>query len=103
MYNKFKDYKFLSGRVDGRYKLLEEKDSYIKAEYLDFDFVFIRRGVFEELEYPWFRPHISTTESEQQFVDIDICQRIRKQNIDLIIDKETDLQGGNFNFIKVNE
>lgn len=103
LYNKFKDYKFLSGRVEGRYKSLVEDDNYIKADYLDFDFVFIRQGVFEELEYPWFRPHVSTTETEQQFVDIDICRRIRKQNIDLVIDKEIDLYNGNFNFIKVNE
>ena len=103
LYNKFKDYSFLSGRVDGRYKALTEDDNYIKADYLDFDFVFIRKGVFEQLEYPWFRPHVSTTESEQQFIDIDICRRIRKQNIDLIIDKEIDLQQGNFSFVKVHE
>jgi len=103
LYNKFKDYKFLSGRVDGRYKALTENNQYIKADYLDFDFVFIRKGVFEELEYPWFRPHVSATESEQHFVDIDICRRIRKQNIDLVIDKTIDLHGGNFNFIKINE
>jgi len=103
LYNKFKDYNFLSARVDGRYKVLTEDSDHIKAEYLDFDFVFIRKGVFEQLEYPWFRPHISTTESEQQFIDIDICRRIRKQNIDLIIDKKVDLQGGNFSFVTVHE
>tara|TARA_Y100000310_G_scaffold251271_1_gene257727 strand:+ start:1223 stop:1804 length:582 start_codon:yes stop_codon:yes gene_type:complete len=103
LYNKFKDYKFLSGKVDGRYKILTEDDNYIKADYLDFDFVFIRKGVFEELEYPWFRPYISTTEEEQQCIDIDICRRIREQNIDLIIDKEVDLYEGNFSFVKTNE
>jgi len=103
LYNKFKDYKFLSGRVDGRYKALTENNQYIKAEYLDFDFVFIRKGVFEDLEYPWFRPHVSTTESEQHYVDVDICHRIRKQNIDLVIDKTIDLHGGNFNLITANE
>tara|TARA_R110002051_G_C8736345_1_gene498507 strand:- start:1587 stop:2168 length:582 start_codon:yes stop_codon:yes gene_type:complete len=103
LYNKFKDYKFLSGRVDGRYRALTENNQYIKADYLDFDFVFIRKGVFEELEYPWFRPHVSTTESEQHYIDIDICHRIRKQNIDLVIDKTIDLHGGNFNFIKMHE
>ena len=103
LYNKFKGYKFLSGRLDGRYKALTEDDDFIKADYLDFDFVFIQQGVFEKLEYPWFRPHVSTTECEQQFVDIDICRRIKKQKIDLLIDKTIDLRGGNFNFIKINE
>ena len=103
LYEKFKDYKFLSARVDGRYKAITEDDNYIKADYLDFDFVFISKGVFEELEYPWFRPHVCTTESEQRFIDIDICRRIRQQNIDLVIDKEVDLHEGNFNFVKIYE
>ena len=103
LYNKFKDYKFLSGRLDGRYKALTEDDHYINAEYLEFDFVFIGKGVFEELEYPWFRPHVCANETEQQFVDVDICRRIKEQNLDLIIDKEIDLQQGNFNFVKTHE
>tara|TARA_Y100000310_G_C20636696_1_gene791557 strand:- start:1095 stop:1676 length:582 start_codon:yes stop_codon:yes gene_type:complete len=103
LYNKFTDYDFLSARVDGRYKTLTEDRNYIKAEYLDFDFVFVRKGVFEQLEYPWFRPHVSTTVSEQQFIDIDICRRIRKQNIDLTIDKNVDLHGGNYSFVTVHE
>ena len=103
LYNKSSDYKFISGKVDGRYKPLIEDDTFIKADYLDFDFVFIQNGVFEKLEYPWFRPHVSTSVSEQQFVDIDICRRIKKQNIDLLIDKTIDLRGGNFNFIKIDE
>jgi len=103
LYNKSFNYKFISGKVDGRYKALTEDDNFIKADYLDFDFVFIQHGVFEELEYPWFRPHVSTSGSEQQFVDIDICHRIKEQNIDLLIDKTIDLRGGNFNFIKIDE
>lgn len=103
LYKKSSSYKFICGRVDGRYKALTEDDNFIKADYLDFDFVFIQQGVFEKLEYPWFRPHVSTTESEQQFVDIDICRRIKKQNIDLVIDKTVELRRGNFNFIKTNE
>ena len=103
LYNKSFNYKFISGKVDGRYKALTEADNFIKADYLDFDFVFIQHGVFEELEYPWFRPHVSTSGSEQQFVDIDICHRIKEQNIDLLIDKTIDLRGGNFNFIKIDE
>ncbi len=103
LYKKSSSYKFICGKVDGRYKALTEDDDFIKADYLDFDFVFIQQGVFEKLEYPWFRPHVSTTESEQQFVDIDICRRIKEQNIELLIDKTIDLRGGNFNFIKIDE
>ena len=101
LYNKFTEYKFLSGKFDGRYKALSEDGDYIIADYLEFDLVLIRKGVFEELEYPWFRPHISTTEREQQFIDIDICNRIKDQGIELTIDKNIDLHEGNFNFVKV--
>jgi hypothetical protein len=102
-YNKFTktDYKFLSGRLDGRYKKKSEDANYIIADYLDFDFVFIKRGVFENIQYPWFRPHVSKTDVEQQYVDIGICERIKKQNIDLLIDKDIDLYEGDFNFVKV--
>jgi hypothetical protein len=100
LYNKFKDYKFLSGRLDGRYKTLSQTDDYIIADYLDFDLVFIQKGVFEKIEYPWFRPHICTTEIEQRFIDIDICNRIKEQDIDLTIDKSIDLREGDFSFVK---
>ena len=96
-----KGYDFLSGRCDGRYKKQSETDSTIIAEYLDFDFVFIRKGVFEKLKYPWFRPHKCTTKFEQQFVDIDICKRIKDLDIELIISKDVDLHEGNYNFVKV--
>ena len=102
-FNKFNenDYKFLSGKFDGRYKKQSEDVDHIVAEYLDFDFVFIKKGVFEQLKYPWFRPHVSKTEVEQQFVDIDICNRIKELDIDLLIDKDIDLHEGDFNFVKV--
>ena len=101
LYNKFTDYKFLAGRFDGRYKSLSESDDHIIAEYLEFDMVFVRQGVFEKLTYPWFKPHVSTTEREQQFIDIDICNRIKEQDIELTIDKKIDLHEGNFNFVQV--
>ena len=101
MYNKFKDYDFLSGRFDGRYKTLSQDSDYIIADYLDFDFVFLRKGVFEKLEYPWFRPHVCTDEQQQQFIDINICSRIKEQDIKLTIDKSIDLYEGDFNFVKV--
>jgi hypothetical protein len=101
LYNKFEDYKFLSGKFDGRYKMLSEDDEYINAEYLEFDMVFVRKGVFEKITYPWFRPYKCTNEKEQQFVDIDICNTIKEQGIPLVIDKQVDLHEGNFNFVKV--
>jgi len=101
-YNKFKscNYNFLSGKVDGRYKKKSENADYIVADYLDFDFVFIKKGVFESIQYPWFQPHVSKNQIEQQYVDIGICERIKEKNIELLIDKEIDLYEGDFNFVK---
>jgi len=103
LYNKFtkKDLNFLSGKFDGRYKKKSENIDYIIADYLDFDFVFIKKGVFEQLEYPWFTPHVSKHSTEQQFIDIGICNKIKKLDIDLLIDKDIDLHEGDFNFVKV--
>jgi hypothetical protein len=81
--------------------MLSEDDEYINAEYLEFDMVFVRKGVFEKITYPWFRPYKCTNEKEQQFVDIDICNTIKEQGIPLVIDKQVDLHEGNFNFVKV--
>ena len=44
---------------------------------------------------------MSKKEVEQQFVDIDVCNRIKELNIDLLIDKDIDLHEGDFNFVKV--
>ena len=103
LYNKVNknNLNFLSGKFDGRYKKESENIDYIIADYLDFDFVFIKKGVFEQLEYPWFTPHVSKNFAEQQFVDIGICNKIKKLDIDLLIDKDIDLHEGNFNFVKV--
>jgi len=101
LYNEFEGKDFLSGRFDGRYKKISETKDNIIADYLDFDFVFIRKGVFEKLEYPWFRPHVNTTKQQQQYVDIDICNRIKDLGIELTITKNVDLHEGNFNFVKV--
>ncbi len=103
LYNKFLDnkFEFLSGRFDGRYKKESDDVDYIIADYLDFDFVFIKKGVIEQLKYPWFAPHVSKNEKEQQFIDIDICNKIKGLGIDLRIDKDIDLHEGDFNFVKV--
>ena len=95
------DHKFLSGMFEGRYKAKNENDNYIIADFLDFDLVFIKKGIFEQLTYPWFKPHVSENKIEQQYIDIDICNRIKEQNIDLLIDKNIELNESNFNFVKI--
>ncbi len=48
-------------RVAGHFEFLTpaalaRREGLVKVDYCGFGFVLIRRGVFERLEYPWFRP-----------------------------------------------
>ena len=78
---------FISAKVKNRYKLLEKTGKYEYADFLDFDMVLVKSGIFEKLSYPWFKPWEARTKDEQLFVDIDICKRLQNEaNIDLLID-----------------
>lgn len=78
---------FISAKVKNRYKLLDKKEKYEYADFLDFDMVLVKSGIFEKLSYPWFKPWKARNKEEQSFVDIDVCKRLQNEaNIDLLID-----------------
>ena len=91
-FNKFNEnnYKFLSGKFDGRYKKQSEDVNHIVAEYLDFDFVFIKKGVFEQLKYPWFEPTYLQIKDCQDFSmeDVTLCLKLKKKRIDVYVHPE---------------
>ena len=91
-FNKFNenDYKFLSGKFDGRYKKQSEDVNHIVAEYLDFDFVFIKKGVFEQLKYPWFEPTYLQIKDCQDFSmeDVTLCLKLKEKLIDVYVHPE---------------
>lgn len=88
------DLKFLSAKVQNRYKLTNKKQNDFElAEYIDFDMVMVKYGVIEKLTYPWFKPWVSRNKKEQAFTDIDICKRIQKEaNVNLLIDPDINIK-----------
>lgn len=88
---------FISANVKNRNEIGREFiDNIALANYVEFDMVFIKRGIFEKLTYPWFKPHESKNTKQMDFVDIDICNRIRQElKVDLHIYNEVNLKRGN--------
>lgn len=89
LYNKITklNLSFLSAKVKNRYKTDGKFVNNIAlAKHTEFDLTIVRKGVFEKLSYPWFKPHVSKSKKETEFVDIDICRRIREEAmIDLYV------------------
>lgn len=70
----------ISANIEGRNKLTGEYDKSLPlAERVEFDMTLIRHGVFEKITYPWVKPHIPTDNTDREFVDVDICKRIREE------------------------
>tara|TARA_E500000318_G_scaffold68467_1_gene63280 strand:- start:4682 stop:5266 length:585 start_codon:yes stop_codon:yes gene_type:complete len=78
---------FISAKVKNRFKTANKFINNIAiVEHTEFDMTIIRRGVLEKLTYPWFKPHVSKSKKDTNFVDIDICKRIREEAmIDLYV------------------
>lgn len=87
---------FMSANIKGRNKLSGEFINNIAlADHAEFDMVIIRNGVFEKLTYPWFKPHVSKNAKQMDFVDVDICRRLREEAmIDLYISNQVNLKRG---------
>ena len=84
----------LSANVEGRNKLIGEYHNNIAlAERVEFDMTLIRSGIIEKLSYPWFKPHIPEDNIDREFVDVEICRRIREEAMtDLYISNEVNLK-----------
>ncbi|MBS2020476.1 MAG: hypothetical protein JST00_46900 [Deltaproteobacteria bacterium] len=65
-----------------------KQDGLMQVDYCGFGFVLVRRGVFERLEYPWFRPlyveigHCSDFTSE----DVGFCMMAKRAGIPMLVD-----------------
>ncbi len=69
---------------------VESRTGLVPVDYCGFGFVLVRRGVFEKLEYPWFRP--ITVEicgcSEFTSEDVGFCLMAKKAGLQMMIDPE---------------
>lgn len=53
----------------------------------EFKMVFIRQNVVEQLEYPWFIPHVSENEYEMNLVDKGFCDKLKNIGVELNVDQ----------------
>ena len=61
-----------------------------KVEYVGFGFLLIKRGVFEQISYPWFEPTYLQIKDCKDFSmeDVTLCLKLSKLNIDIYVHPE---------------
>jgi len=62
----------------------------VKVDYCGFGFVLVRKGVFERLEYPWFRPLYMEMGECTDFTseDVGFCMMAKRAGIEMMIDPD---------------
>ena len=72
--------------------VLNDNGEVLEVEYADFECCAFKYGTLEKLAYPWFRPHEPKTDDELDFLDIDVCRRLRKRQIPITVIKELEYE-----------
>lgn len=64
------------------------KKDLIEVAYTGMGFMLVKRGVFEKLEYPWFKPVEKQIGNMVDFTmeDVAFCLRIQEKGIHVLID-----------------
>lgn len=85
------DYDLLA--ADGAFKFMDRdalnaKTSPFKVSYVGFGFIVIARGVFETMEYPWFRPRWVDHNNFHDFTaeDVGFCWTAKEKGHDIVVD-----------------
>ena len=80
---------------NGTFQFLNKQD--IKSrllpftvEYVGFGFLLFKKGVFEQLKYPWFEPTYLQIKDCQDFSmeDVTLCLKLKKKRIDVYVHPE---------------
>jgi glycosyltransferase involved in cell wall biosynthesis len=72
--------------------MVSKKKSLFPVSYTGFGFILIKKGVFESLEYPWFRPlwveYDINNKKVMDFTmeDVAFCKMIKEKGFDVFID-----------------
>ena len=84
-------------KQNGYFQFLSKKDVQTmwglqKVDYTGFGWILIKKGVFETLEYPWFRPEWYEFDKDgvevKEFAmeDVTFCKMIKRNGFDVYID-----------------
>ena len=71
---------------------LENKPNIFKVDYTGFGWILIKKGIFEKLKYPWFRPiwkKYGKNEEIEEFTseDVGICNTLKQKGVDIYVNK----------------
>ena len=84
-------------KIHGRFEFLNresvaKKTDLFKADYTGFGWMLIKKGVFEKIEYPWFKPFWTEFTMDDlvirdfSFEDVAFCKDAQKNGFDIWID-----------------
>jgi hypothetical protein len=81
-------FRFLTpGDLEGN-NAAEGESGLLPVDYTGMGFMLVKRGVFESLEYPWFRPIEKTIGSMTDFTteDVSFCLQARERGYEVLVD-----------------
>ena len=87
-FQKYSTYEFMTK------KTLSDKKGLFKAAFVGFGWTLFKKGVFESLEFPWFKPiwkewnHNGVTIKDIMSEDISICYELNQKGYDIWVDPE---------------
>jgi GT2 family glycosyltransferase len=67
---------------------LNGKGELLEVAYAGMGFMLVKRGVFEQMDYPWFRPIEKTIGKAVDFTmeDVTFCLRVRETGSPVMVD-----------------
>ena len=79
-------------KENGTFEFLNKQDVShrllpFSVEYVGFGFLLFKKGIFEQLQYPWFEPTFLEIKDCIDFSmeDVTLCIKLRKSNIDVYV------------------
>ena len=75
----------------------KEQESVIDVEYTGMGWMLVKKGVFEKMEYPWFRPEMTSMDitdpsgneikvKEFTTEDVFFCRKVKEMGFKVLVD-----------------